>query len=148
MRWIIRVRQSHPAFARGDITFLTPANPRVLAYLRTHAGEIILCVANLCETAQAAELDLAEWKGRMPVEMFGGSAFPAIGVAPYAITLPGHEFLWLKLFPVEEVDPARGVPYEAMDRPDLPSADKPVPSRPREKEGGVPPTPQPPTRQK
>ena len=33
-RWIIRVRRSHPAFARGDIAFLAPANPRILAYLR------------------------------------------------------------------------------------------------------------------
>jgi maltose alpha-D-glucosyltransferase/alpha-amylase len=136
MRWIVRVRRSHPAFARGDIAFLTPANKKVLAYLRTYEGEILLCVVNLCETAQAVELDLAEWAGRVPVEMFGGCAFPAIREEPYTITLPGREFLWLKLFAADEVDPARGVPQEAMDRPDLPAPDKPVPPRPREKEGG------------
>src|SRR5204863_12963 len=73
-RWIIRVRRSHPAFARGDIAFLAPANPKILAYLRTLGDEILLCVANLSETAQAAELDLSEWAGRVPVEMFGGYA--------------------------------------------------------------------------
>jgi len=137
-RWIISVRRSHPAFARGAIAFLAPANPKILAYLRTLDDEILLCVANLSETAQAAELELGEWAGRVPVEMFGGCPFPAIRRAPYTITLPGHEFLWLKLFRAEQVDPARGVPHEAMDRPDLPAADKPVPPRPREKEAAPP----------
>ena len=68
--------------------------------------------------------------------MFGGCPFPTIRQEPYTITLPGREFLWLKLFRADEVDPTRGVPHEAMDRPDLPAPDKPVPARPREKEGG------------
>jgi maltose alpha-D-glucosyltransferase/alpha-amylase len=125
MRWIIRVRQAHPAFARGEIRFLRPANQRILAYLRTYEDEALLCVANLCETAQAAELDLAEWAGRVPVEVFGGCPFPIVGKQPYAVTLPGHEFLWLKLFPADRVDPALGVPHERLDRPDLPAADRP-----------------------
>src|SRR5438270_12129610 len=119
MRWIVRVRRSHPAFARGEITFLAPVNKKVLAYLRTYRAEIMLCVVNLCETAQAAELDLAEWAGQVPVEMFGGCTFPAICDAPYAVTLPGREFLWLKLFPADQVSPVTGVPAERADRPDL-----------------------------
>ena len=146
MRWIINVRRAHPAFARGRIAFLAPANRKILAYVRSDDDETLLCVANLSETAQAAELDLAECAGRVPVEMFGGCAFPAIRRDPYLVTLPGHEFLWLKLFPPDEVDPARGVPHEAMDRPDLPAADKPVPPRPREKEGGASETPRAPSR--
>jgi maltose alpha-D-glucosyltransferase/alpha-amylase len=134
MRWIIRVRHSHPAFARGEIEFLRPANTKVLGYLRTLGDEIILCVCNLCETAQAAQLDLAPWTGRVPAEMFGGCPFPAIREVPYTITLPGHEFLWLKLYPAEEVDPVKGVPGERMDRPDLPAPDRPAPRPPRDKE--------------
>ena len=133
-RWIIRVRQSHPAFARGDIGFIRPANAKVLAYFRSLDDEVILCVVNLCETAQAAELDLAPWTGRVPVEMFGGCPFPAIRKEPYVVTLPGHEFLWLKLYPAEEVDPIKGVPGERMDRPDLPAPDRPLPRPPRDKE--------------
>jgi maltose alpha-D-glucosyltransferase/alpha-amylase len=147
MRWIIKVRQSHPAFARGDISFLAPANKRVLAYLRQHDGEILLCVVNLSETAQAAELDLAEWAGRVPVEMFGGCPFPAIREEPYTVTLPGREFLWLKLFPADEVDPVEGVPGERFDRPDLPAPDKPLPVRPREQVGADPHPPDTPSRQ-
>jgi trehalose synthase len=133
MRWIIRVRQSHPAFARGEICFLQPPNEKVLAYLRTYEEEALLCVANLCETAQGTELDLHEWAGRVPVEVFGGCPFPAITKRPYPVMLPGHEFLWLKLFPAEEIDPARGVPLEAMDRPDLPAPDR-SPPRNRERQ--------------
>ncbi|MBV9583414.1 MAG: maltose alpha-D-glucosyltransferase [Alphaproteobacteria bacterium] len=147
MRWVVKVRQSHPAFAGGEIAFLAPANQKMLAYLRILDEEILLCAVNLSETAQAAELDLREWAGRVPVEMFGGCPFPAIREEPYTITLPGHEFLWLKLFPAEEVDPARGVPHEAMDRPDLPDADKPLPPRPREKGGARPETRRPLSRQ-
>ena len=138
MRWVIKVRQSHPAFARGEIAFLAPANQKMLAYLRILDEEILLCAVNLSETAQAAELDLRRWAGRVPVEMFGGCPFPAIREEPYTITLPGHEFLWLKLFPAEAVDPARGVPHEAMDRPDLPAPDKPLAPRPREKKAARP----------
>src|SRR5205814_8160013 len=98
-------------------------------------------------TAQAAALERAEWAGRGPVEMFGGCPFPTIREEPYTITLPGREFLWLKLFRADEVDPTRGVPHEAMDRPDLPAPDKPVPARPREKESAPLQPPQNPSRQ-
>jgi hypothetical protein len=66
--------------------------------------------------------------------MFGGCPFPAIRKEPYVVTLPGHEFLWLKLYPAEEVDPIKGVPGERMDRPDLPAPDRPLPRPPRDKE--------------
>jgi maltose alpha-D-glucosyltransferase/alpha-amylase len=149
MRWIIKVRRSHPAFARGDIAFLRPANKKVLAYLRRHNAEILLCVVNLCETAQAAELDLGELAGHVPVEMFGGCPFPAIRNEPYTVTLPGREFLWLKLFPADEVDPVEGFPGERLDRldrPDLPAPDRPLPARPREKAGTDPQSPNTPSR--
>jgi maltose alpha-D-glucosyltransferase/alpha-amylase len=130
-RWMIRARRAHPAFGAGEITFLRSANGKMLAYLRHDEVEIILCVANLCETAQATQLDLAEWAGRVPVEMFGGCRFPALGDGAYTITLPGHGFLWLALLPEAEVEAAECMPFERA-RPDLPSPDRPLPARPRE----------------
>src|SRR5262249_54421302 len=44
-----------------------------------------------------AELHLAEFKGRVPVEMLGRTAFPPIGELPYFITLPGYGFYWFLL---------------------------------------------------
>ena len=44
-RRMLAVRRRHPALGRGTLTFLYPKNRKVLAYLREHAGETILCVA-------------------------------------------------------------------------------------------------------
>ena len=57
----------------------------------------MLCVANLSQTAQAVELDLSKYKGRVPVELMGRNAFPPIGDLPYFLTLPAHGFFWLLL---------------------------------------------------
>src|SRR3712207_8687688 len=41
--------------------------------------DVMLCVHNLARSAQAVELDLTEFEGRYPVEIFGRSRFPRIG---------------------------------------------------------------------
>ncbi|MCB9730537.1 MAG: maltose alpha-D-glucosyltransferase [Deltaproteobacteria bacterium] len=97
MRRLITVRRQHRAFGRGALRFLYPGNRKVIAYLRTFEGETLLCVANLSRAAQPAELDLAEFDGRVPVELLGRSAFPPIGELPYFITLPAYGFYWFVL---------------------------------------------------
>ena len=97
MRRIIAVRKAHRAFGRGTMEFLHPGNRKVLAYLREHGDESILCVANLSRSAQPVELDLSRFRGRVPVELLGGSSFPTLGALPYMITLPGHSFYWFLL---------------------------------------------------
>ena len=52
---------------------------------------------NLSRYAQAVELDLAEYRNTVPVELFGGSEFPAVGDLPYFITLGPHGFYWFTL---------------------------------------------------
>jgi maltose alpha-D-glucosyltransferase/alpha-amylase len=91
------VRRRHQCFGRGTLEFVRPLNRKVLAYVRAWRDEIVLCVANLSQTAQAVELDLAKYKGRVPVEMLGNNAFPPIGDLPYFLTLPAHGFFWLLL---------------------------------------------------
>jgi len=105
LNWIKRmlaVRKEHQAFGRGTQTFLRPRNRRILAYLRQHGDETILCVANLSRTAQAVELDLHNLEGLTPVELSGGTAFPKLGQLPYMLTLPPYGFLWFEL--TEETD--------------------------------------------
>lgn len=97
MRRIVAVRKEHPAFGRGSMTLLYPGNRKVLAYIREHEGEKILCVANLSRAAQAVELDLSPWKGTVPVELAGRSTFPPVGELPYLITLPAYGFYWFVL---------------------------------------------------
>jgi len=94
---LISVRKSSSAFGRGTMTFIRPANRSVLAYVRQYNDESILCVANLSRSAQATELDLSQWKDRIPQEMLGRTNFPPIGALPYLITLAPYGFYWFRL---------------------------------------------------
>ncbi len=96
-RRILAVRRQHQCFSRGTLEFVRPQNRKIIAYVRTFGAEIVLCVANLSQTAQAVELDLSKYKGRVPVELMGRNAFPPIGDLPYFLTLAAHGFFWMLL---------------------------------------------------
>jgi len=101
-RNMIALRKLFQVFGRGTLTFLNPANRKVLAYLRDMDRgdgfhETVLCVANLSRFAQPVTLDLAQYAGYEPVEMLGYVPFPAITREPYAVTLAPYSFLWLEL---------------------------------------------------
>ena len=97
MKRLLSMRQQNKALKTGTLRFLYPGNRKVLAYLREADDEAILCVANLAHSAQAVELDLGHFKGRVPVEVLGRSAFPPIGELPYLVTLPAYGFHWFVL---------------------------------------------------
>jgi maltose alpha-D-glucosyltransferase / alpha-amylase len=94
---MLAVRKSAKPFGRGKLTFLKPGNRKILAYLREYGEEAVLCVANVGRSAQPVELDLARYRGRVPVELMGRTAFPPIGELPYLLTLPAHGFYWFRL---------------------------------------------------
>jgi maltose alpha-D-glucosyltransferase/alpha-amylase len=96
-RNMIRLRKQFKVFGRGTMEFLSPANGKVLAYVRRYSDDVILCVANLSRSVQPAELDLGAFAGLMPVEMLGFTEFPAIGAAPYFLTLGPYGFYWFEL---------------------------------------------------
>jgi len=79
------------------LSFIRPANRSVLVYVRQYQGEVVLCVANLSRSAQAAEIDLSPWRGRVPFELLGRTSFPPVGDAPYLITLAPYGFFWFLL---------------------------------------------------
>ncbi len=94
---LISVRKSSKVFGRGSLTFIRPANRSVLVYVRQHENEVVLCVANLSRSAQAAEIDLAPWRGRVPFELLGRTNFPPIGDGAYLVTLGPYGFFWFLL---------------------------------------------------
>ncbi len=96
-RNMIALRKLFPVFGRGTQRFLDPDNRKVLAYLRQLDGETVLCVANLSRFAQPVALALDEFVGRVPVEMFGYTPFPAIEGQAYNLTLSPYAFLWFQL---------------------------------------------------
>jgi maltose alpha-D-glucosyltransferase/alpha-amylase len=102
---LISVRKSTLAFGRGSMTFIRPVNRSVLAYVRQYQDEVILCVANLSRSAQATELDLSAFKGRIPLEMLGRTRFPAIGELPYMITIAPYGFYWFQLQEPDKSEP-------------------------------------------
>jgi maltose alpha-D-glucosyltransferase/alpha-amylase len=97
MRRMIMVRKNHAAFGRGTLRLLYPRNRKILAFVREHEDQRILCVFNMGRSAQAVELDLREFRGAVPVELSGGSTFPPVGELPYLLTLPGYGFYWFVL---------------------------------------------------
>jgi maltose alpha-D-glucosyltransferase/alpha-amylase len=99
MKRLITLRKRYRAFGRGSMTMLAPDNPKVLAFVRQLDDEILLVVANLSRFAQATALDLSAYRGRVPRELFGQTAFPAITQAPYPLTLGPHGFFYFVLTP-------------------------------------------------
>ena len=114
MRRMLAVRRRHQSFGRGAIRFLRPTNRKILAYLRCHQGETLLCVANLSRAAQAVELDLSSFAGRTPVELLGGTTFPPIGQLSYLLTLPPYGFYWFSISSDERLQIVGERPPEAL----------------------------------
>jgi maltose alpha-D-glucosyltransferase/alpha-amylase len=102
MRRLIAVRQEYKAFGRGTWEPVDAANRRVLVFLRRYKDETILCVNNLSRFAQYVELDLREFSGRIPLELWSKNCFPPIGELPYLLTLGPHNFLWFRLLAAEQ----------------------------------------------
>ena len=114
MRRLIALRSHHAVFGVGDITFLTPANPKVLVFTRSTAGlagagETVLVVANLSRFSQPVELDLSAHAGGTPVEMFGNVRFPTVGRdGKLTLAVGPHGFYW---FLIEPADPVAAVEH-------------------------------------
>jgi maltose alpha-D-glucosyltransferase/alpha-amylase len=100
LRWLhrfIALRKEHPVFGFGTYEPIETTNRRIFAHLRSFEDDLVLCVHNLARSAQAVELDLREYEGRYPVELFGNSRFPRIGELPYLLTLGSRGFYWFAL---------------------------------------------------
>jgi maltose alpha-D-glucosyltransferase/alpha-amylase len=107
LRWtrrFIAMRKEHPVFGLGDYKPLEPSNTRIFAHIRTYEDDVIMCVHNMARSAQAVELDLSEYEGRYPVELYGGSRFPRIGELPYLLTLAPRGFFWFQLEKADDPD--------------------------------------------
>ena len=99
MKNMINLRKLFKVFGRGSMEFLRADNRKVLAYVRRWGEDIILCVCNFSRFAQPAQLDLSEFAGHAPVEMFGYTEFPRIASTPYSITLGPYGYYWFELAP-------------------------------------------------
>ena len=98
MKHLIGIRKKYKAFGRGDMKFINVDNPKVLGFTRSYEDETILIIVNLSKFSQPAEVDLAEYNGFVPVEIFSKNSFPHIKEnVPYFFTLGPHSFQWFIL---------------------------------------------------
>ncbi|MDO8250940.1 MAG: maltose alpha-D-glucosyltransferase [Rhodoferax sp.] len=116
---MLAVRKTSRAFGRGKRVFLKPGNRKILAYLSEFEDDTILAVFNLSRAAQPVELDLAAYKGRVPVEMLGRTSFPPIGDLPYLLTLPSFGFYWFRLATDADIPSWHQEGVSLQDRPTL-----------------------------
>jgi maltose alpha-D-glucosyltransferase / alpha-amylase len=93
----ISVRNGYKAFGRGSLEFLSPSNSKVLSFLRKFEDEVILVVVNLSRFSQVVELDLKEFEGYTPVEVFSRNSFPIIKHDFYMLTLNAYDYYWFAL---------------------------------------------------
>ena len=101
MRRLLATRKRFQAFGRGEFELLHPENRKVLAFTRIFKDECILVVANLSRFVQTVELDLSEFSGSIPVEIFGRTEFPPVQDSPYFLSLGAYAFYWFSLKPQE-----------------------------------------------
>jgi maltose alpha-D-glucosyltransferase/alpha-amylase len=104
LRWLhrfIALRKAHPVFGLGTYEVIRTENTKIFAHIRRWEDDIVLAVHNVARSAQAVELDLSQFAGYVPEEMFGHSRFPAIGELPYLLTLAPRGYFWFLLRPPE-----------------------------------------------
>ena len=77
MRRMIAIRRTHQALGRGSLRFLYPRTARSWPMCASTRARRILCVANVSRAPQAVELDLSDFKGRVPHRADRRRLFPA-----------------------------------------------------------------------
>jgi maltose alpha-D-glucosyltransferase/alpha-amylase len=118
MRRAISTRKKYKAFSRGDIKFLNHENAKVLAFTRTYEDEMMLVIANLSRFPQPVELDLDQYKGFQPVEIYSKNKFPSVkDNTPYFFTLEAYGcqcFVMQKTHP--EIDENEELPLIRLEK--------------------------------
>jgi maltose alpha-D-glucosyltransferase/alpha-amylase len=100
MRAMLAVRREHPAFGTGSFEHRPAGDAAILAFTRTSPTETLFVAANLSGSAKSAGIDLTGYAGWTPVDVIGGSPFPAVD-ADGSLTLSwgARGCYWFRLAP-------------------------------------------------
>ncbi|MBN1962683.1 MAG: maltose alpha-D-glucosyltransferase [Deltaproteobacteria bacterium] len=115
MKRLIALRKQSHAFGRGSFQILEPANHSVFAFIREYNEEKILVVANLSRYTQYVELDLLNYEGYVPIELFGRVHFPIISHAPFVLTPGPHTVFWFFLEHPQQTTQKKDVPTKLAE---------------------------------
>ncbi len=94
---LIIMRKRFKAFSRGSFEIAGNDNSKILSFVRKFGDEIVLVVVNLSRFAQVVNLNLPEYAGYTPIEIFSGNEFPQIKDQPYLLTPSLHHCYWFQL---------------------------------------------------
>lgn len=97
MKRLIATQKRFSVFGRGDTKFLSPDNPKILAYIREYEDEKVLVVVNLSRAPQAVEMNLSGYAGFTPRELFSDNEFPSIKKDPYILTMTSYDYYCFSL---------------------------------------------------
>jgi maltose alpha-D-glucosyltransferase/alpha-amylase len=97
MRRVIAKRKQYKAFSRGSIEFIDARNPKILAFLRKYEEEIILVVVNLSRYSQQVRLDLSNYSGYVPTEVFSRNDLQPVGDEFYHFPMQFKNYFWFEL---------------------------------------------------
>lgn len=97
IRRVIAMRRRYKAFSQGELVFIQSDNANVFTFIRKYREEIILVIVNLSRFAQVVKVDLQNFVGFFPRDIFSGNRFPEIRDRPYVLTMGFHDYFWLEL---------------------------------------------------
>ena len=102
MRRVIAKRKQYKAFSRGSIRFLDTGNSKVLAFTREYEEEKIFVLINLSRYSQVARINLSDYAGYLPIEVFSRNEFPIIEDSEYVFPLQFKDYFWFELIKPEQ----------------------------------------------
>jgi len=102
MKRVIATRRRFEAFSRGSFELVNSDNTHVFSFIRRHEDEIILVIANFSRHTQVATLDLTDYVGYMPEEVFSRNEFPRIREEQYTVNVGSNDYYWFVLKPVKD----------------------------------------------
>lgn len=114
MRKMISVRKQYKAFSQGEIHFLSPANSKVLAFVREYEDENILVLVNLSKYPVYVNLNLSNYSGGKLKDIFSNQEFCTIKEGPVGLTVGGYGYYWLNIVPSDLESPQGDHPGELV----------------------------------
>lgn len=97
MKRVIAMRKHIKPLGRGDLRMVSSDNNKVLSFTRRYQDETVVVAVNLSRFSQVANLDLSQYAGLVPEEVFSRNKFPIIKENPYVLTMGPHDHFWLLL---------------------------------------------------
>ncbi len=97
LRRILEIRRSHPVLSLGNFEILDAQNTAIMAFIRKHNEEILVCINNFSDADQIANLNLQLYDGMFLYDILEDLLLPASAGLRYNAILPPYGFAWLQL---------------------------------------------------